>query len=147
MPPFAVRNEVFEMFSQFIKWAVDNYGIVLLGSVTLIQIAPIKLNPWTKIFNYIGQCVNGEMRNDLAELKRDFEETKANDMRWNILNFAASCRKDEKHSREEWKHAIAQIKEYEEYTKTKHINNGVIEEDSKYLRSLYQDRCIKNDFL
>jgi hypothetical protein len=136
-----------EVMIEWIKEFITYPPVILFGTMTIIEFVPIKINPWKWIFQWIGNAVNGEIRKDLAELKRDFEETKAQDKRWNILNFASSCRKGEEHSREEWKHAISEIREYEEYTKRKNITNGVIEEDSKYLRELYHERNMKNDFL
>lgn len=136
-------EEIFEYMKEFIT----SPSVILFGTITLVQISPIKLDPWKWILKKVGQAINGDIRKDLAELKRDFEETKAQDKRWNILNFASSCRKGEEHSREEWKHAISEIREYEEYTKKKNITNGVIEEDSKYLRELYHERNVRNDFL
>lgn len=136
-----------ELWKATLQFFLNNFDLVLLGSITLIQIAPIKINPWTKVSKCIEEKINGDIKKDVAELKRDFEETKANDMRWYILNFANSCRNNVRHSKEEWEHLLSQLKEYETYTKAKEINNGVIEEDAKYLRNLYQERCIKNDFL
>lgn len=122
-------------------------GLVLIGAVTLVQITPIKLNPWDWLFSWIGNKINGDIRKDLAELKRDFEETKAQDKRWNILNFASNCREGKQHTKEEWDHAISELKEYETYTKQKSIDNGVIEANAEYLRELYHERCLNNDFL
>lgn len=126
---------------------VTHPAVILVSSITVIQIVPIKVNPWSALLSWMGNILYGDIRRDLSELKRDFEETKANDMRWNILNFANSCRRHEDHGKDEWRHVMAQISEYEEYTEKKHINNGVIEEDTKYLRELYHERNVKNDFL
>lgn len=88
----------------------------------------------------------GRLWKVISEFKRDFEETKAQNKRWSILSFARSCRNGEKHTREEWKHAISELAEYEAYTEKKKIENGVIDEDAKFLRELYHDRNVKNDF-
>ena len=121
--------------------------IVALGSVTFVEVVPIKFKPWTALFRWIGNVMNGDLRKEVAELKADFENKKANDMRWEILSFANGCRNKRKHTQEEWRHVIAQIKEYETYVEEKGIDNGVIEEESKYLRELYHDISINNDFL
>ena len=132
---------------EYIKEFITSPSIIVVGAITLIEITPIKINPWQKLFAWIGRLINGEMQKDLIELKRDFEETKAQDKRWHILSFARSCRQGEKHTKEEWNHAISELKDYEKYTKEKNISNGVIEENAKYLRELYQERLKKNDFL
>lgn len=130
-----------------IKEFITNPGVIIMGAITLFEVAPIKINPWKSLFKWIGNAIYGDMRKDLAELKRDFEETKAQDKRWRILEFTRSCRNGVRHSREEWKHAISELAEYEQYTEEKGITNGVIEEDSKFLRELYHERLAKNDFL
>ena len=134
-------------FLEYIKDFVTNPSVIIVGAITLIEVTPIKLNPWKKIFTWIRDLFMGEVISQLMELKRDFEETKAQDKRWHILNFARSCRQGEKHTKEEWNHAISELKEYETYTTEKQIVNGVIEENAKYLRQLYQERLKKNDFL
>ena len=126
---------------------VTQPGVVLIGAITLIEVTPIKLNPWKWLFTIIGNLLYGDMRKDIKELKRDFEETKAQDKRWHILNFANNCRNGKLHSREEWNHVISELAEYEAYTEAKDITNGVIEENSKYLRALYQERIKRNDFI
>lgn len=133
-------------------------SVIIIGVLSLIEVVPVRINPWTKLFSWVGHSISdavvGDIKDDLAEtkqkvseFKRDFEQTKANDMRWNILNFANSCRRGEKHGKDEWRHVMAQIAEYEEYTEEKGIVNGVIDEDSKFLRELYHSRNFKNDFL
>ena len=104
-----------ETIIEYVKDIVTYPPVLLVGAVTIIQVTPIKLNPWEWLFSWIGNKVNGDIRKDLAELKRDFEETKAQDKRWNILNFASNCREGKLHTKEEWDHAISELKEYETY--------------------------------
>lgn len=136
--------------SNILQWLVDfitQPGVILVGAITLIEVTPIKINPWKWLFSLIGNLLYGDMRKDIKELKRDFEETKAQDKRWHILNFANNCRTGKLHSREEWNHVISELAEYEAYTEKKNITNGVIEENAKYLRELYHERIKKNDFI
>lgn len=136
---------------EIVKETLTSPSVIIIGALSLIEIVPVKIDPWTKLFAWIGHSISdavvGDIKGDLAEFKRDFEQTKANDMRWNILNFANSCRRGEKHGKDEWRHVMSQIAEYEEYTAEKGIVNGVIDEDSKFLRELYHNRNLKNDFL
>ena len=139
---------------EYLKDIFTSPSVVILGAITLVEIVPIKINPWASLFKWIGKIINGdmqnqitEMRSELTELKKDFECKKAEDMRWEILNFANSCRRGDRHGKDAWRHAMSQVAEYEAYTERKGIANGVIEEDTNYLRELYQERCRKNDFL
>lgn len=150
---------------------ITSPGVILLGTVTLIDIAPIKIDPWKWIIKGIGDLIFGEIRKEISELKqdmtdlkedrkeilemkqnvtdlkKDFEDNKAKEKRWHILDFVNSCRRGEEHSREEWSHAMSELAEYEVYCELHKITNGVIEEDAKYLRHLYYERNLKNDFL
>ena len=129
-------------------------GVLILGTVTLIDVSPLKIDPWKWIIKGIGNLIFGEMRKEISEmkqdvsdLKRDFEDNKAKEKRWHILDFVNACRRGEDHSREEWSHAMSELAEYEVYCELHKITNGVIEEDAKYLRHLYYERNLKNDFL
>lgn len=128
-------------------------GAVLLIALTLVEFTPIKINPLSAIFKWVGKRLNGEqseklnaLTSDFEKFKKDFEVKNANDLRWSILGFASSCRKGDRHSREEWKHVIDQMAFYESYVEEKGITNGVIREDTKYLRNLYHKISTENDF-
>lgn len=138
----------------YLKDIFTNPTVIIFGAITLFEIVPIKINPWTTLFRWIGKAINGELKeqlsdlsSDVSELKSDFEMKKAEDMRWEILEFANTCRIGNEHSKDEWRHVMNQVSEYEEYTERKGITNGVIEEDTRFLRELYHERNIRNDFL
>lgn len=136
-----------EIIRYLLKFCTDNPWITILGTVTLIQIAPIRIDPWSTLLSWIRAALIGELESDVKELKKDFDAEKVSSKRWNILDFANSCRNGRLHTREEWQHVISQLKEYEVLTDQKGIENGVIEEEAKYLRKLYAERNDKNDFL
>ena len=138
----------------YLKDIFTNPTVIIFGAITLFEIVPIKINPWTTLFRWIGKAINGELKeqlsdlsSDVSELKSDFEMKKAEDMRWEILEFANTCRIGNEHSKDEWRHVMNQVSEYEEYTERKGITNGVIEEDPRFLRELYHERNLRNDFL
>lgn len=126
-----------------IKELLSNPGVVLFGAVTLIEIVPIQLHPW----KWITNLLLGDIRKDISELKAELTETKVQNWRWNVLDFANSCRNGVRHSHDEWRHTMSELAEYEAYIEHKKIPNGVFEEDARYLRELYQRLCKTNDFL
>ena len=133
----------------FAKETITNPAVLLFGTITIVEVVPIKLNPW----RWIGRAINGELlkklekvEQDVATIKKDQEEDNAENMRSRILSFAASCRRHEHHDAEEWNNIIAAIKKYETYVKERKIDNGVIEENSAFLRELYHERLVNNDF-
>lgn len=120
---------------------------ILVGLSVIVEVVPIKVNPWSRLFHWVGNVMLGEFKSEMLTFKREQEEKNANDMRWAIINFANSCRRGELHSKDAWRHVLNQISEYEEFTEKKGIINGVVDAESEYLHQLYKERCTKNDFI
>lgn len=133
--------------ADFIDWCLHNPWFTLFGGMTIIQFMPIKINPWSAIGKFIKKCIVGDLEKKVDALTADVEQERIDTKRWNILDFANSCRNGRAHTKEEWNHCLSQLKEYDDYCELNHISNGVITEDGKYLRELYQERNLKNDFL
>lgn len=120
---------------------------IIVSATTLIEIVPIKINPIRWTLSKIGNAMTGDIRKELNEVKSELRETKVQNWRWNVLDFANSCRNGRRHSHDEWCHTISQLAEYENYIERNEITNGVFEEDARYLREEYQAHCRNNDFL
>lgn len=50
--------------------------IVVLAILTLVQITPIKINPWTAIINWFSNKFNGEINSQLKEINASLEAFK-----------------------------------------------------------------------
>lgn len=127
--------------------AIEYLPLTILGAITLVEVVPIKINPWSWFFGIIGKMLLGGFFDEMRTFKREQEQKNANDMRWAIINFANSCRRGELHSKDAWCHVLNQLSEYEDYTRNHGITNGVVDAESEYLHALYKERCIKNDFI
>lgn len=125
----------------------QNLFITIIGAITIIQIVPIKINPWSAIGRAVKSWLLGDLEKEVKRIGKDLIDEKVSNKRWLILDFANSCRQNVKHTKEEWDHCLSELKWYEEYCETNKIQNGVIEECGKYLRELYRERLDKNDFL
>lgn len=132
---------------------LTNPTVIFLGTITIFEIVPIKINPWSCVFNLLGNAINGtiikeiaQIKEDIATIKKDQEEDNAENMRCRILSFARSCRRHDTHDTEEWNNIISQLRKYEAYVEEREIENGVIEENAAYLRELYHKRLVNNDF-
>ena len=118
-------------------WAV--MALVLLFS--LIQISPLKLNPWDHVFAWIGKKVNEETEQRMKALDRHVREMWISDHRQRILTFARECRADISHSSDEWSHILTLAADYENYCEQNTVTNGVVRADTEYIRQLYQELC------
>ena len=115
-------------------WAV----VILILLFSMIQIAPVKLNPWDNILGWFGKKINGGIREQLSELKKQVSDLWINSHRQSILTFARECRADIDHDAEEWNHILSIADEYEVYCQKNTVSNGVVKADTEYIRSLYQ---------
>ena len=113
-------------------WALT--ALILL--LSLIQISPLKLNPWDRVLGWLGKKLNGAQ---LAALQKQINTLWINNHRQTLLTFARECRSDIYHSPEEWAHVLNVAEEYEQYCVKHEVSNGVVKQDTKYIRGLYQD--------
>lgn len=120
----------------------DMAGWVLAGIVillSLVQISPLKVNPWDSIFGWFGKKMNGGTEQKLNDLEKQIMDMWINNHRQSILTFARECRADIGHSSDEWSNVLNIAEEYEHYVREKNVTNGIISQDTEYLRNLYQE--------
>jgi hypothetical protein len=103
---------------EWVKWGAA--GIVALMS--LIQISPIKINPWTAIGRWIGRAINGELIEKVSNLEKQLEiveakhdESEAKSARVRILRFGDELYQGKLHSKEHFEDILADITEYDTY--------------------------------
>lgn len=129
-------NEMFTKMTtgEMAGWAVT--GLVLL--LSLVQVSPLKLNPWDSILGWLGKKLNGAAEKRLEELQKQVRDMWINTHRQSILTFARECRGDIPHDAEEWNHILSIADEYEVFCKKNTVSNGVVKADTEYVRGLYQ---------
>ena len=137
-------TEVFEKITagEMAGWALAVFCVLL----SLIQVSPLKLNPWDSIFGWFGRKTNGTTIKRLEEVEKQINDMWINDHRQKILTFARECRCDITHSSDEWTNVLNMAEEYERYVHEKNITNGIITQDTQYLRKLYQELSMEHKF-
>lgn len=130
-------------------------GGTLLFLMTLIQIAPIKMNPWSAIAKAIGKAINADVLKELDTVKKDLaDHVKANEVRnadehrTRILRFNNELLRDISHTKEEFIGVLADIDFYERYCRDHkdYKNNRAVHAIANISRS-YDERLRKHDFL
>lgn len=148
-------------------------GLWLIIAFTVLQIAPIKVNPWTwigkllgRFFGWlgkrIGKAINGDVvmelegiKDRLTELEEHDEKQdatrdkdKALDARRRILRFADEVRRKEKHSLEHFNNILDDITYYKNYCKThKDFANDRARISIKIIEDVYEECTLNNSFL
>lgn len=110
----------------------------------VIEVAPIKLNPWSYLLKSLGNKINADVINRLEIVE---EQLKAQDskidnnekdrIRYEILDFARSCRKNDPHTKEEFDHILEQYDKYEVILAKLEQPNGKVTQAMKYITQLY----------
>ena len=122
-------NEIWEFLRGLdLGWT----GAAILLLLSLIQISPVKLDPWDRIFAWVGGKLNGNLQKQVREIWINMH-------RQAILQFARECRAGQEHSEEEWSHVLNVADEYEQYCQKNSVINGVVKQDTLYIRQLYQE--------
>ena len=158
-------------------WAMCKIGGVgLIALLTIVQISPIKLNPWKPLGNLVykwlsnfAKFLNKEVIEQVKALQEDIAKTKKEVLtiktdlsevrmtvtrqgaiaaRSRILSFGDELRLGLKHSKGHFDSILRDIRYYESYCKNDpDFENGVTEPTIVYIRAVYQECLSKNDFL
>lgn len=138
-----------------IKQLVLGGGGVLLVLMTLIQITPIKLNPWSWVARCIGRAINGEvltkvdnLSQELADHKAKSAEREATQCRSRILRFGDEILHNIPHSKEHYDQILIDIDSYEEYCDDhQDYKNNVAVATIKHIKKMYQKHLQDDSFL
>lgn len=138
----------------------------------VIQITPIKFNPWTKLFKWIGKLITEdtdknikqlikkttELESTITQVQNDFktetvairkgiDENEKDRIRWEVLDFANSCRNGRRHTKDEFQHIITLNDKYKTLLEKTNDKNGVFEVEYQYILNLYNRQLKEDDFL
>lgn len=130
-------------------------GGIVLVAMTLIQISPIKLDPWSAIARAFGRAINGEviakvdkLERELLDMKANQEERDAISCRSRILHFGDETIHGVRHTKEHFDQILRDITTYERYCEAHpNFENNTTVLTSQRIKNIYED-CLKTaDFL
>lgn len=139
---------------QFLVFLADHWPEIALALSLVVQFTPIKINPWTTLFKWVGRLINAELKEEIAELKKalkeqdkSIDENEKDRIRYEVLEFANSCRHGRKHTKDEFQHIIVLNTKYHRLLEKTDDENGVFDEEYKYILELYEMCQRENKFL
>lgn len=134
----------------------------LLALLTLLEITPIKINPWSAIFKALGRAINADVLKELDNVKATQQTTAkkldnhivadevryADRLRERILQFNNELLRGIPHTREDFIEILAVIDRYNTYCKTHedYKNNRAVHA-IRNIERIYDERLEKRDFL
>lgn len=135
---------------------------ILIVLLSLIQIAPIKVNPWSAVARVIGRAINGEVLKELEQVRaaqkkaserldvhiQTDDKREADKCRGRILHFNNELLRDIPHTKEEFIEILKDIDDYEAYCRThKDYENGRAVHAVANIGRVYDERLKLHDFL
>lgn len=145
-----------------LKTALVDGGIGLFILLSLIQISPLKINPWSAIARKLGDALNASqtekfesfkkqleaLDKKVEDLKNHVDENEIKTMRTKILRFADEIFIGKVHSYDAYKEALHAINEYETYCNA-HPNfvNNMAEFSIAEIKKAYELHRANHDFL
>lgn len=137
-------------------------GGLLLLLLTLIQISPIKINPWSALARLLGKAINADVLHEIEHVENVQTETRkvlddhirmddernADTHRQRILAFNNELLRDIPHTEEDFIEILAVIDFYENYCKDHpdYKNNRALHAIA-HIGRVYDERLQKHDFL
>lgn len=136
-----------EALDPILQFLGSNWGWILALFLVFFEITPIKLHPITALLGWIGKKLNGSLKQDIADLRKDVDEQRMSTIRTLVLDFSNSCLNKRKHTKEEFDHILEENKIYEKLVTKYKVDNDVYAEAIAYIKRVYRRRLDKGDFL
>ena len=123
-------------------------GLGIVGLLTLVQIAPVKVDPWSAIAKALGRAINGEVLKEVTDTKSQLEEHILTDSRSKILGFNRELLQHQKHTREDFIEILGVIDAYEDYCKSHpDYKNSRCIHAVRNIGRVYDELLVTGDFL
>ena len=144
-------------------------GVCIVVLLSLVEISPIKINPWSKLFRSLGKALNKDMLDEINGLKTELtslkeeikkvddrvdkmdsriDENNAIQCRSRILRFGDEVSHGQNHSRDHFKQIFCDITTYNSYCHSHpEFQNDMTKITSKRIEDDYMERDKRDTFL
>ena len=139
---------------------VNQIGVFQIGAgalilLTLIQIAPIKINPWSWLAKKVRHALIGELitkiekvESEVSGIRKEMGEDRAISARVRILRFNDEMMSNQLHSKESFDQALDDCTDYEHYCNTHpDFKNNRTKMAVQNIERCYQKCLETHDFL
>ena len=145
----------FEEILQFVgaHWQQGLLYLILFSGI--IQISPIKINPWSWIAKKIGKALNGELVKKLEALEKQLdghiksdEQYRIENKRVRILSFSDDLQNGAKYSKSHFDQILLDITDYNRYCDAHpDFKNKITSHAAKLIENTYDQLLNDDSFL
>ena len=136
--------------------------LVIVGILTLIQITPIRINPWSAIGKWIGRFFTHDLIRNIMELNKTvqaysvklsnlehkLDEHNAIESRIRIIRFGDEISHNILHSKNHYDQILTDITSYEKYcNENKNFKNDITGTTIEIIKKKYQEHSLNKSFL
>lgn len=128
--------------------------IIILGVSSLIEIAPIKINPISWFLSKLGNTLNKDLKEEIDSVSKkldnhikESQEETARKWRNDILNFCNAELNHQRHTKEQWDEVIPSCTAYEKFCQKNGIDNDKAKKAIAELNRRYDKHMANEDFL
>ena len=132
-------------------------ALILFALLSLVEIAPIKINPWSKLLRWVGRALNAEVLSKVDTLEKELKDVKskqktmqevedernAKAARARVLRFGDELTNGIEHSKEHFDDILDDMSEYEHYCSShENFKNDKMGITSQYIKDVYKE-CLR----
>ena len=136
---------------EVLAWGIAATGVLC----TVLERLPTAISPWTKLFNFIGKALNGEVLTRLEELEKKVETLQYEEEERNVINcrnrivrFGDELLHSIDHSKDHFDQILIDVDTYETYCDHHpDFRNNITELTIQHIKEVYQECLIKHTFL
>lgn len=148
-------------FSDITSFFSDNSGIISAGVLvimSLVEISPIKINPWSWLAGLLNKPIiermdkqdeqTKELREEITQIRKEVNENSATSARYRILRFDDELLHEIKHTKEHFDQILVDIDIYEKFcARNPDFRNNLANMAIAHVKNVYQNCKDNNNFL
>lgn len=148
-------------FNDIASFFRDNSGIIsasVLVLMSLVEISPIKINPWSWLARLLNKPIIErmdkqdeqikELREEVAKTRKEVNENSATSARYRILRFDDELLHEMRHTKEHFDQILVDIDIYEKFCiRNPDFRNNLATMAISHVKNVYQKCITDNSFL
>ena len=135
--------------------SLGSVSVFIIVLLSIVQISPIKINPWSKLWKAIGNSLNHGVMDKVtaldaavSDMDSSIRMNQAVNYRVRILRFCDELQEGRIHSKDSFDQVMSDITGYCNYCRENpNFKNHQTETTIEYIKKVYEERLEKRDWM